>query len=67
LRRVDRGVRQGFITEDEERHHQTCSAGASIPASPTKAYTALERLYGEVRRLELFRPRRARWEDDNGA
>jgi N6-adenosine-specific RNA methylase IME4 len=59
LVRTDKSVAQGFIAEPEpiiarRREHSR---------KPAEAYVALERLYGDVRRLELFgRRERPGWE-----
>ena len=51
LVRADKGVAQGFVAPDpmviaaRRRQHSR---------KPDEAYAALERLYGDVRRLELF-------------
>jgi N6-adenosine-specific RNA methylase IME4 len=54
---VDHGVRQNVDSEDEPLIIEARRRGNSV--KPDEAYAALERLYGEVRRLDLFarRPR----------
>jgi N6-adenosine-specific RNA methylase IME4 len=61
LPRYDRGVLQGIFTEEDlPLVVEAPWRGNSV--KPDEAYEALERLYGDVRRLELFaRKRRPGW------
>jgi N6-adenosine-specific RNA methylase IME4 len=64
LRILDHGVRQNIDTEEEEEllplTIEAPRRGNSV--KPDEAYQALERLYGDVRRLELFaRRKRPGW------
>jgi N6-adenosine-specific RNA methylase IME4 len=52
LRRIEHGIRQSILAPRREHSRK-----------PDEAYEALERLFGPVRRLELFaRERRSGWE-----
>jgi N6-adenosine-specific RNA methylase IME4 len=60
LRIVDHGVRQNIDTEELPLTIEAPRRGNSV--KPAEAYHALERLYGEVRRLDLFaRARHPGW------
>jgi N6-adenosine-specific RNA methylase IME4 len=64
LRILDHGVRQNIDTEEEEELLPLTIEAPRRENSvkPDEAYQALERLYGDVRRLELFaRRRRPGW------
>jgi N6-adenosine-specific RNA methylase IME4 len=66
LTRASRGVRQGFITEDDEELEQplivTTIGRQEHSRKPAAAYEALEQLYGPRHRIELFaRRRRPGW------
>jgi N6-adenosine-specific RNA methylase IME4 len=58
LKRVDKGVRQGFVAD--EGRHDDGSTGLIVARrrensrKPDEIYVALERLFGDVRRIELF-------------
>jgi N6-adenosine-specific RNA methylase IME4 len=59
LVRADMGVAQGFVDDAPDGPMVVTARRRGHSRKPDAAYTALERLYGDVRRLELF-GRRAR-------